>query len=333
MKKKETMTNNEATHTPDTNPTTQATETKETPMVGTLEKKAEKVEKKDAETSIDTTGEPNLSVADKALATLRREMPEVAAKVEHLVVLMNPDKPGYEEMGGARWAPPVIRIHQALTRNPPGNSKLGNLITDTGDVLPTPFEFVPIYMHYAHTKFSQGGEDDKNRMCRSEDTVMSMRGQVCNDCPDRPFREGQITQCKKSIEVFVFDKDFQNIYKLQFVKSSYKIGSKLYRQTSSGSVPWERVYGLGVDQDTQKDTGAKYFVFSATPTGEKTDAKYDPMARFIHEKISEARKRIKENVRTQVATAKDVVGKLPDDFAGSPSTAAESSKGPGLTNM
>lgn len=277
--------------------------------------------------------EVGASAADKALAVLKRDLPEIAEKVEHLVTLMNPDKQGYEEMGGARWAPPIVRIHQALTHNPPGNSKLGNLYTDTGDVLPTPWEFIPIYMHYANTKFTQGGEDGNNRLCRSEDTVTSTRGQVCADCPDRPFREGQITQCKKSIEVFVLDKDFQNIYKIQFVKTSYKVGSKLYRQTSSGSVIWERVYALGAETATQEKTGAKYYVFTAVPTGEKTNPKFDPMARFIHEKISEARRRIKENIRNQVVTAKDAVGRLPDDFAGQAAPAAESGKGPGLTNM
>ncbi|PIX42248.1 MAG: hypothetical protein COZ56_09775, partial [Armatimonadetes bacterium CG_4_8_14_3_um_filter_58_9] len=74
-----------------------------------------------------------------------------------------------------------------------------------------------------------------------------------------------------------------------------KVGSKLYHQTSSGSVIWERVYALGAETATQEKTGAKYYVFTTVPTGEKTNPKFGPMARFIHEKISEARRRIKEN--------------------------------------
>lgn len=301
---------------------------------------------KEATTTMDTkvapmtTDEPQaapaleVNTADTALAVIRRDMPELAEKVERLILLMNPDKPGYEEMGGARWAPPTVRIHQALTHSPPGNSKPGNLYTDTGDVLSTPWEFVPIYMYYANTKFPQGDEDDRNRLCRSEDTIISTRGQLCNDCPDQPFRGGQVTQCKKTIEVFVFDRDFQNIYKLQFSKTNYKVGSKLYRQTSSGSVPWERIYALGTEVATQEKTGAKYFIFTVTPTGEKITPQYDLMARFIHEKIAEVRKRIRESIHNQINLAKNAISQgMSGDLAQNAQAAAENTNKPNLTNM
>ena len=294
-KSKETMTQSTTMRAMPTTPTT--------PTTPTIETKEEPVKE---ETPVET---PEVE-PETALMVLKRELPELAERLEHLVTSMDPNKPGFEEMGGARWTPAIVRIHQGLSRNVPMNSKLGGLYTDTGDMLTMPWEFVPVYMHYSNTKFamsadgSGGGDSDKNRLCMSMDGETSTRGQLCAECPDRPFRDNHVSDCKRAIEVYVFDKNFENLYKIQFVKTSYRAGSKLFRQAGATPTPWERVFALGVEQETNQHTNppSKYYIFSVTPTGNKTDAKYLRLARFIYEKITEARKTMKASAAKRSPT-------------------------------
>lgn len=277
-----------------------------------MAKSKDAVETKEAaETEEAVNAEPS---QDNALVKLVAGLPEkIAEKVQVLLASMDPNKPGFEEMGGARWAPPVVKVHQPTSGDVPGSSKQGDLYTDTGDMLPRPFEIIPVYMHYSHARFEPG---NSNPTCRSEDAKRSIYGDLCKDCPDLPFRDGNKSNCNKSIDVYAFNKDCTRVFRLQFSKTSYKAGSKMYRQASSSAVPWARVYAIDTEKKTrQNDTGI-YYIQTVTPTGEAVDEQLFPLIAHVYEKISEVRKQVLARVEDRAATGQKVVDNLPTDFGG-----------------
>lgn len=269
----------------------------------------------------------------KALAVIEKGLPpEAATKLRSLVSKLDRDKPGFEEMDGARMSLPFVKVHQAMSTDMPANSQLGNLYTDTGDVLDKPFEFVPIYMHYRHARFR---EENSNPDCWSEDGKVSLHGDSCKDCPDLPFRDGQKTDCQRSINVYAFDKGFNDLYRISFSKTSYKAGAKLYKQASASPVPWERIFALTTEERQRQEGPGKYFVLQVTPTGEKLDQKFHPSAKFLYEKISAVRKAMRESLADRADVGKRVVDELPADLGASASDAEPAAKKtePDLTDM
>lgn len=255
------------------------------------------------------TAEP--PATKNALEVFKRQLPELADKLQDLITRMDPNKPGFEEMGGAGWSIPIIRLRQAMSNNAPANSKNGDLYTDTGVVLSAPWKFIPLYMHYGHAKFEP---NNSSPTCRSEDAKVSIYGDICAQCNDRPFKDDQKTLCQKSINVYCFDEKFENLYRLQFSKTSYRAGTRLFHQASSDKHPWDRVYALASEVKSREGDGAKYWVFTVAPVGTEVDDKYKQLAAFIYEKIAEMRKKIKEAAATRTTAGKQVMAALPDDY-------------------
>lgn len=243
------------------------------------------------------------------LEKIQKEMPDIAANFRHLILLMNPYKPGQEEIG-ASWTPPFVKVNQPTSGDAPDNAKLGSLYTDTGDVLEHPFLFTPLYLYVSHSKFEEGSQSPT---CRSEDGITSIYGDSCDNCPDKPFRGGKPTQCHRSLNAFVYDAEFKSVFRIQFSKTSYRAGAKLRKQAGSTMVPWERTYSLDTEQATRKDGSGKYFVMKVGTTGEKVDPKFGRLAQFIHGKILNARKAQLEALRERQSNA-EVTDQLPDDF-------------------
>lgn len=295
-----------------------------------MAKSKEAAETKEAEEAKEAvaTDEP---VQEDALIKITAGLPAVIAeKVQRLLASMDPNKPGFEEMGGARWSAPIVKVHQPTSGDVPGNSKQGDLYTDTGDMLLNPLEIIPIYMHYSRARFEPG---NSNPTCRSEDAKRSVYGDQCADCPDLPFRDGKKTNCNNSIEVYAFNKDCTQLYRIQFAKTSYKAGSKLYKQASSSLVPWARVYALSTEKKTrQNDTGI-YYILTLTPTGEQSDEQLYPLMQHVYEKVSAVRKQVLARVEERASTGQKVVDNLPSDFGGGSDTPKDGKKGGGKADF
>lgn len=258
----------------------------------------------------------------RALAEIERISPECLDLAKHLAAMMDPNKLGFEEMGGARWTPENVRVHQGLTRNAPGNSKPGGLFTTGGDVLPQPFRFVPVYMNHTRAKF---GENKELPECRSDDGKVSISGDICEKCPDGSWQDGAMPACAKGISVLVFSEDFKHLYLLNFSKTSYKAGAALYKQASQCIYPWERIYELNTEMSGEGSK--KYYVFTEKPSGVKTPEKYYPLARLVYEQYKEARRvLIENNAKHAGERTRHIMNALPPDIgANAPKTAGKSS--------
>lgn len=269
------------------------------------------VTKEDPVKAVPTDAPEPITTSDTALEAFKRQLPELADKLQSLIARMDPHKPGFEEMGGAGWSIPVIRLRQAMSNSAPENSKNGDLYTDTGVVLPSPWKFIPLYMHYGHAKFEP---NNASPTCRSEDAKVSIYGDICAQCDDRPFKDDQKTLCQKSINVYCFDEAFEGLYRLQFSKTSYRAGTRLFHQAGSDKHMWDRVYALSSEMKSREGDGAKYWVFNVTPVGVQVDEKHKQLAALICGKIAEMRKKMKETIASRAAVGKRIVEELPEDM-------------------
>lgn len=288
----------------------------------TLPSKEEPVKEAAPPAAPETIDTPTPTNTDTALEVFKRQLPELADKLQSLITRMDPNKPGFEEMGGSGWSIPIVRLRQMMSSNAPANSKNGDLYTDTGAVLPAPWKFIPLYMHYGHAKFEPG---NSTPTCRSEDAKVSVYGDICAQCNDRPFKDDQKTMCQKSINVYCFDETFENLYRLQFSKTSYRAGTRLFHQAGSDKNMWDRVYALSSEVKSREGDGAKYWVFNVAPVGTEVDAKYKQLAAFVCEKVAEMRAKIKASVASRANAGKQVMATLPDNFGNAP--AGDTSKG------
>ena len=166
----------------------------------------------------------------KALVRISANLPApIQASVQRLMTVMNPEKKGFEEMGGARWSPPVVKVRQGTSSDAPEKTKLGEMYTNNGMHIGDRFEFVPLYLYKTRAKFEEGNPQPT---CRSENAEVNVYGEPCAECPDAPFKQGQKTDCSESINALVFSEKFNEIYHLQFQKTSYRSGYKLILEES-----------------------------------------------------------------------------------------------------
>lgn len=247
-----------------------------------------------------------------ALVAVTANLPaEIADGVTRLIQRMDPNKPGFEEMGGARFRPPVVKIHQATTGESPDNSNLGDIFTDAGDVLEVPFRFVPLYMYYTHARFRIG---EVMPSCSSEDAKTSKSGTLCAECDDRPFKGGERTDCNKSINVIAVNETFDRIFHLQFSKTSYRAGSTLFRQASASMVPWEKIYSLGTDERKRNEGQGKYWVFKVSASGDAVSRDLHAVAEYLHGEIARGRKAYLQALRERASEAQSVVDSIGADI-------------------
>jgi hypothetical protein len=243
----------------------------------------------------------------KALVQFKSELPaNVFENVQHLMTIMNPEKKGFEEMGGARWSPPVVKIRQAMTTEAPESANLGDIYTDIGDVFQR-LEFTPLYMYKTRAKFE---EDTPQPVCRSENAETNIYGQPCKECPDYQFKKGERQACAESINVLAFNKDMDQIYHLQFARTSFRAGFKLFRQASATARMWDRWYALQTEERTRQGSKSKYHVFTVTPTGDKVDPTMFPVLALFNEKITAVRQSILEKVTEREGASKQLVDQL-----------------------
>lgn len=235
-----------------------------------------------------------------ALVPILRQLPLARAEaVMELVGNMQGDQAGLEEMD-SRWSPSIIKLYQPVTKEAPKGLAMGGMYTDDGEILPSTFRFVPLYMHPAHVKFSEG---DQAPSCRSEDSKISIYGDLCKDCEDLPFRHGEPTDCSKYRYVYVFDEDFKRIYKMQLGKTSYRAGTKLERFMRGSGDVWSKVYALET-KEVERKSGGVYFVFVVSATGDKvTDEVNLELGQMFNAEIVKARMRLKDEIEKRRSEA------------------------------
>lgn len=288
-------------------------------------------EKAQSETADQATIEEAVAGLDEetktSLVPVLQKLPlAIVETVSDLLAEMNPNQEGLEEMEGG-WSQPFIKIRQAMSSDYPKGIEMGDLYTDDGDKLEN-FEFVPLYMYPSHTKFSE----DNNVDCYSEDTIHSADGILCKECPDEPFKNNEKTDCNKYFNVFLFDRNFKRMYRLNLGKTSYRTGSKLRKfMKGSGRYPWKKIYQLETNENQRKG-GGTYYTYAIKPTGELIeDEALLEVSRIFKNQIIVARTSLKERLSERRQHADKVAADMAAG-SGAAVSSTEENKEPDFSN-
>ena len=170
---------------------------------------------------------------------------------------MSPDRETFEEETSA-FSIPSIKIVYGTTQDAakPYEARIGEMFTTAGEYVGKEKRIIVLFQNYTHTRWPAGAAASSAPICRSPDGKVAINGLICADCPHLPFRDGEKTECNKSVEFLVTDEDFSQIYRITFSKTNFKVGSKL---RSLAKAAWNKVFVLSTREETGKQ--GKYPVY------------------------------------------------------------------------
>lgn len=245
---------------------------------------------KSSESNLPATINAHASI-EKVYGTLPDNYKESLA---HLAKKSNPRKKGLsDEVESASWNPPSVRVMQPTTRNTSGAEGVqpGDMFTSLGRRIGTELLFIPFYRFTTHTRWDDGDFGGAPN-CSSPGAIpgqprLSIFGTKCDDCPDLPFRDGHKTSCNKNMVYWVLDANtMSDIYSIQFSKTSYRVGSRIYSLAKGQESTWARTFKLStVKQTTSRGIYYKYDV----TLGDETDVHQRGIADAFYDMVHEQR--------------------------------------------
>lgn len=244
---------------------------------------------------------------------------DIQTGVQRLFAVMNPKKEGVEDGIDMMIEPTVIKVYQPVSsKDIPPSAKLGDLYTDSGEVLSSPFSFTPFYMYQTRSKFDN---EDKSNSCFSEDREYGRHGRVCATCPDKS------DACADVLNVIAFGRDFSRVYKISFMKSSmWQGGVKLQKFVKTTEKIWERWYALtSMEGKRSGNQPGKFYKFDVNLSQKDglVDKSVYPICQICSAVLKEQRAADKaENAQARV-TGVNLVGQLPNTSTGIPPAGEE----------
>lgn len=243
-----------------------------------------------------------------ALSALPEEKQE---EILRLFRQMRPRTEDYGEMNDIRWRPTILSVKQPTTRKAPDAAQNGDLYSsDTGRVYERPLEIVPIYPYTNRTRFQPMGMRPD---CRSEDEKISIYGDKCAECPDRPWKDGKRQKCQRTVNIITTTPDFNRIFLLQFRGASFKQGVTIVNQAiSDGERLHQRIYTL----NTKKEEGKQgvYYTLVANYKG-AVDETLVPVGQEMYNELKQQREEFLQKIRDNIAESRNRADMVSDDIS------------------
>lgn len=231
---------------------------------------------------------------EDAIPNVTQGSPEMVEKLRELYRGMTIAPEGMED-ADINWNPEVVKIKHPTTTDAalPGDAREGD-IWATGRVLwsrrqgeEDPFLFVPVNYWKEHSRF-QNNERKPN--CSSPDGITAYDGTICKTCPDFPWRNGQVQDCRRAHNFLVLPLDLSGIYSIRFSKTSSTAGTNILKTSKGRGRPMrENVYGLWTKQQSNS-AGQSWYTYQ---TGTFFDTPLDPaflaFAEWLFHQHKEAR--------------------------------------------
>lgn len=224
---------------------------------------------------------------------------EELSKYESLSSLMTGQKEGFEEMQ-RDWRPAILKIVQPVTTDSAkGTAQNGDLF-HTGGLVKRPLRAVLVYAWTSRVRFVQG--DDKFPSCSSEnvdlagrgpqDKSLSIYGDSCAKCPfgDQPFSTGKQTNCNNVLNTIIIPANLENIFHIQFSKSSYTVGRQFTNLAMATPQAWSRFYDINTEAKKREKKQGLYFVPTVTPVADtEVPDHLKAFASYVRARIHEMR--------------------------------------------
>jgi hypothetical protein len=242
-----------------------------------------------------------LAIAEVAdtIPSLAKADEEVALGITRLFQSIVAVPEGMEETDTS-WRPDIMKIRQSNTTDAmlPADAQMGALwaagqtLWQPSDGEQKPLLFVPVYRWLSHARFQPG---QRSPDCRSDDGKWNIYGtQKCEECPDLPWRNGEMQLCRRSQNYIIVPLNFAGIYHVQFSKTGYTTGNVIAKTAKSRGhmALWENVFGLTTQKKTNS-AGQSWFVFDVTPhLHVKEDDATKELGRFVYQQYKGFRERL-----------------------------------------
>lgn len=210
-----------------------------------------------------------------ALTTFAQNVdPELAEKLHKLAKQTSPTIKGFEDETKASIPQIYIRQPSSSGDALPAECKLGQLYNSAGDIVGDSLNFIPILTHNLRKKW---GEDQLE--CLSLDGKVGTRYGACADCPYGRFEKGTPPACSPGFTFYGVTTGLENIYRIDFLKSSSKAGRNIRRLIRPPAL-WSRSFEVS----TEKVTGnnRNYYVLKTAPTGNVTEEQISEVCDMLH---------------------------------------------------
>jgi len=169
-----------------------------------------------------------------------------------------------------------LRLYHGVGSDPmrPEDLPVGNFYSSAGidfgkEVICTPLAYTK---GRALLGDRNRGEDTSRPICSSWDRKMGNTYGKCENCPYRPWKDGQPNRCSNDILFYLLDKDLTGIYTLRFSKTSESGGRQLAKLAGTTMDMWSRWYRVYAEKTKSSDGKQEYRVLKASPyTGGDND--------------------------------------------------------------
>jgi len=216
------------------------------------------------------TSKPSLSKIVSALSALPMETQEnlnallKKMSTDRVGMILSDDRPQFTE----------LRVFHGSGNDPnrPENCLVGHFYLTSRVNVGAEFVGTPIALWQGRTMWPGQDEGRKSPICSSMDRKVGSKYSECDTCPNRPWKDGQRTNCNNDVVVFMLSKDLDELVMVRFARISASGGEQLISQAKRTLVPWQRWFSLTNEKKSSGDY--RWYEIKAAPLDE--DATVDP---------------------------------------------------------
>jgi hypothetical protein len=164
--------------------------------------------------------------------------------------------------------------------NRPDNMIPGQFYLNSKETVGKQFVGTVIMVYEGRTMWGDkdAGETTRMPICQSMDRNIGSTYGRCEDCPNRPWRDGKTTRCSDDIIAYMLSKDLNDIVLVRFAKTSAKAGQQLIKFIRRTEFNWSKWYVITAEATVnQTDKTQRYFVIQVSPvSSDNEDDVYVP---------------------------------------------------------
>lgn len=163
---------------------------------------------------------------------------------------------------------PELRLYQGTGNDPnrPDEMIPGQFYLTSKETVGKSFEGTLLATWTGSTMWPSKDENARVPICHSMNRVVGSTFGECDKCPNKPWRNGQQTQCGHDVVAFMLAKNLKDIVLVRFAKTSEKTGKQLLSFAGRSEKLYSRWYNITSKAEThKKDPNKRWFLFEISP--------------------------------------------------------------------
>ncbi len=196
---------------------------------------------------------------------------DIRDKVIDLVKKMNPDRPGLY-LSNERPTFTELRLFQGSGNDPnrPENAAVGQFYLTSKTNVGKKFVGTVIALYQGRTMWPGPDEGARTPVCNSMDRKFGSKYGECTTCPNRPWKDGERTNCGNDVVAFMLPKDLSDIVMIRFQRTSVSAGEQLATFIKKDLVLWQRWFEISSEKRTSNnDSSIRWYVMKVDPVEEE----------------------------------------------------------------